>query len=100
MKNIHRPRAHCDWDSSPRRLADGRACRDTDCMNEPKSNQTLDIQGTSYKKVGQKVGWGVALVGLGIGLFWWAIPINRFDLDPTGLVLGIFLTFSGASPPG
>ena len=66
-------------------------------MNEPTSNQTLDIQGTSYRKVGQKVGWGVALVGLGIGLFWWAIPINRFDLDSTGLVLGIFLTFSASS---
>ena len=71
MKNIHRIRARCDWDSSPRRLADGRACWDTDCMNEPSSNQTLDIQGTinTYTKVRWKVAWAVALVGLGI-LLW------------------------------
>ena len=40
-------------------------------MNEPTSNQTLDIQGTinTYTKVLWKVGWAVALVGLGV-FFW------------------------------
>lgn len=71
MKNIHRIRARCDWDSSPRRLADGRPCWDTDCMNEPASNQTLDIQGTiiSYTSVAWRLGWAFAFVGLGIFLW-------------------------------
>ena len=40
-------------------------------MNEPTSNQTLDIKGTinTYTKVLWKVGWAVALVGLGIILW-------------------------------
>ena len=40
-------------------------------MNEPASNQTLDIEGTinTYTKVLWKVGWAVAFVGLGIFLW-------------------------------
>ena len=40
-------------------------------MNEPASNQSLDIQGTiiSYTGVAWRLGWAVALVGFGIFLW-------------------------------
>lgn len=40
-------------------------------MNEPTSNQTLDIEGTinTYTRVAWKLGWAVACVGLGIFLW-------------------------------
>ena len=88
MKKIHRLRARCDWDSSPRRLADGRACWDTDCMNEPASNQTLDIEGTinTYTKVLWKVGWAAALVCLGIFL-WLQMESPWSDIDLNSMLL-------------
>lgn len=59
----------------------------TDFMNEPTSNQTLDIAGTinSYTRVAWRLGWAVACVGLGIFLWlqmkssWRAL--NEYDFS-------------------
>ena len=57
-------------------------------MNEPTSNQTLDIEGTSntYTKVFWKVGWAAALVGLGIFL-WLQMESPWSDIDLNSMLL-------------
>ena len=63
-------------------------------MNEPASNQTLDIEGTinTYTKVLWKVGWAVALVGLGIGILLWVQMENLWSTPSEyDFLMSIFL---------
>ncbi len=67
-------------------------------MNEPTSNQTLDIEGAinSYTKVLWKCGWAVAFVGLGIFL-WLQIdaPLRSVTISEgeIGCGIGALLSF-------
>ena len=64
-------------------------------MNEPTSNQTLDIEGTinTYTKVRWKVAWAVALVGLGI-LLWLQKEASGGWENSDGVCYGFFALLS------
>ena len=62
-------------------------------MNEPTSNQTLDIEGAinSYRKVLWKVGWAVACVGLGVFLWFLQREISWSAMSEYDFAMYIFL---------
>ena len=62
-------------------------------MNEPTSNQTLDIEGTSnsYRKVAWRLGWAVACVGLGVFLWFLQREISWSAMSEHDFAMYIFL---------
>ena len=61
-------------------------------MNEPTTNQTLDIEGTiyTYTRVAWKLGWAVAFVGLGIFL-WLQMESSWSDIELNSMYLACAL---------